>query len=85
MSRVFSARAQRAAALREQAEANERPPLTRAQIRELQRQVHDSKDRTRYLLASVLTEKHALHYNVSEDRFGMSDPSHAILFKRRRR
>lgn len=61
----------------------EPPPLTRAQIRELDRRVRDLADRTRYLLVSVLTRKHALYYNVSEDTFGMDAPAHGTLFKRR--
>lgn len=45
--------------------------------------MRDSDDRTRYLLASVLTARHALYYNVTEDMFGMGDPTFATLFKRR--
>lgn len=59
------------------------PPLTKAQIRELRRRIRDSEDRTRYLLVSALTEKHALYYNVSEDTFGWREPSFGTLFKRR--
>lgn len=73
----------RAAALPEEVQAHEPPPLTKAQIRELERRVRDSEDGTRYLLASVLTERHALYYNVSEDTFGMGEPTFATLFKRR--
>lgn len=58
-------------------------PLTKAQIRELNRRLADSRDRTRYLLASVFGPKFALYYSVSEDTYGMNDPRHATLFKRR--
>src|SRR3990172_8762487 len=61
----------------------ESPPLTRAQIRELDHRLSDSKDRTRYLLATALTPKHALFYDVSEDTFVMDDPALGTLFKRR--
>jgi hypothetical protein len=72
----------RAAALIEEP-AQEPPALTKAQIRELDRRIRDSEDRTRYILASVLTERHALYYNVAEDTFGWKDPGFATLFKRR--
>jgi hypothetical protein len=58
-------------------------PLTRAQIRELDRRIKDSEDRTRYLLVSVFGPKFALYYNVSEDSYGMNDARYATLFKRR--
>jgi len=61
--------------------AAEPPPLRRAQILELNRRLRDLEDRTRYLLTSVLTPKHALYYNVSEDTFGMGTPSYATRTK----
>lgn len=61
----------------------ESPPLSRPQIRELNRRVRDSMDRTRYLLATALTLRHALFYNVSDDVFAMDDPTRGTLFKRR--
>ena len=61
----------------------EPPPLTRTQIRELNRRVRDSMDRTRYVLATALTTRHALFYNVSDDVFAMDDPTRGTLFKRR--
>jgi len=61
----------------------EPPPLTKAQTRELNRRVRDSMDRTRYLLATALTTRHALFYNVSDDVFAMDDPTRGTLFKRR--
>lgn len=59
------------------------PALTRTQLREIDRRVRDLDDRTRYLLASALTARQALYYNVSEDTFGMGDPSFGTVFKRR--
>lgn len=66
-----------------QQDSAEPPPLTRTQIRELNRRVRDSMDRTRYLLATALTMGHALFYNVSDDVFAMDDPTQGTLFKRR--
>ena len=61
----------------------EEAPLTKAQIRELERRIKDSEDRTRYLLVSVFGPRFVLYYNVSEDTFGMNDPRYATVFKRR--
>lgn len=58
-------------------------PLTRAQMQELDRRVKDLHDRTRYLLVSAFSPKFILYYNVSEDTYGMNEPAHATLFKRR--
>lgn len=58
-------------------------PLTRAQMQELDRRVKDLHDRTRYLLVSAFSTKFILYYNVSEDTYGMNEPAHATLFKRR--
>jgi len=63
--------------------ADDVPPLSRAQIRQLQRQVRDLDDRTRYLLVSVFTKKFALYYDVSRDVYTMNDASAGTLFKRR--
>lgn len=59
------------------------PPLTRAQMQELDRRVKDLHDRTRYLLVSAFSPRFTLYYNVSEDTYGMNEPVHATLFKRR--
>jgi hypothetical protein len=59
------------------------PDLTRSQTRELDRQLADLRDRTRYLLVSRFGPRFALYYNVSEDTYGMNEPAHATLFKRR--
>lgn len=58
-------------------------PLTRAQMRKLDRRVKDLDDRTRYLLVSTFSHRFALYYNVSDDTYGMNEPTHATLFKRR--
>ena len=76
-------RSRRRAATLIEAPADEPPALTRAQILELDRRIRDSENRTRYILASVLTERHTLYYNVAEDTFGWKDPGFATLFKRR--
>ena len=57
--------------------------LSKSQVRELRRRVRDLDDRTRYLLVSVLPPRVVLYYNVSNDTFGMNDPSLGTLFKRR--
>jgi hypothetical protein len=57
--------------------------LSKSQLRELRRRTFDLEDRTRYLLVSVFTPRFALYYNVSNDTFGMNDPSLGTLFKRR--
>ena len=59
------------------------PPLTRAQMEELDRRVKDLRDTTRYLLVSTFSPRFALYYNLSEDTYGMNNPAHATLFKRR--
>ena len=63
--------------------ADDLPPLTPAQIRELKRRVLDLRDRTRFLLVSALTARTAFYYDVSRDTWGMNDPSLGTLFKRR--
>lgn len=59
------------------------PDLTRSQTRELDSRLADLKDRTRYLLVSRLGPRFDPYYNVSEDTYGMNEPAHATLFKRR--
>ncbi|MBI4611710.1 MAG: hypothetical protein HY726_22205 [Candidatus Rokubacteria bacterium] len=63
--------------------AEDEPPLTLAQMRELDRRVKDLHDRTRYLLVSAFGPRFALYYNASQDTYGMNEPVHATLFKRR--
>jgi hypothetical protein len=57
--------------------------LSKSQVRELQRRVRDLGDRSRYLLVSVFTPRMVLYYNVSNDTFGMNDPSLGTAFKRK--
>ena len=63
--------------------ADDVPPLTAAQIRELKRRLLDLKDRTRFLLVSAFTARTAFYYDVSRDTWGMNDPTLGTLFKRR--
>ncbi len=63
--------------------AEKEAPLTRVQMRELDRRVKDLRDTTRYLLMSSFSPRFTLYYNVSEDTYGMNEPTHATLFKRR--
>ena len=58
-------------------------PLSKAQIRELRREVAYLKDPIRYLIVSEMGPKFALYYNVTEDLYGMNDLAYATLFKRR--
>jgi hypothetical protein len=52
-------------------------------MRELDGRVKDLDDTTRYLLLSAFGPRFALYYNVSSDTYGMNEPVHATLFKRR--
>jgi hypothetical protein len=63
--------------------ADDVPPLTPAQSRELKRRLVDLKDRRRFLLVSAFTARTAFYYDVSRDTWGMNDPSLGTLFKRR--
>jgi hypothetical protein len=58
-------------------------PLTRAEQRELDRQVKDVDDRRRYLLASVTLPGFSLYYVLQDDVWLLDDPSGATLFKRK--
>ena len=62
---------------------NDPPDLTRAEAREVEKRLADLRDRTRYLLVSRVSPRFDLYYNVSEDTYGMNEPAHATLFKRR--
>lgn len=73
----------KARARTQEAGAHDEPALTAAQMRELRRRVRDLENRNRYLLVSVFGPRFALYYNVSDDTYGMNEPAHATLFKRR--
>ncbi len=69
--------------LRSEASAVDPHPLTKSQIRELERRLRDADDRTRYLLVSSLAPSCTLYYDVSSDNYVMNEPARATLFKRR--
>jgi|GEM_PF-4462818 len=56
-------------------------PLTRAQRQVLNRRLRDSRDPTRYLVASVPAPHFILYYNVSDDTFAVNNPRAGTLFK----
>ena len=60
------------------------PPLTAAQIREIKHRAADLDDPVRYLLASQMTPRFVLYYNVSDDTYVLNEPKLATLFKRRK-
>ena len=62
---------------------DEEPPLTAAERRMIERQLRDTEDRTRYLLASVTVPGFSLYYVLQDDVWSLDDPSLATLFKRR--
>jgi len=59
------------------------PALTAAEKRELDRQIKDLDDPTRYLLVSSLVPGFSLYYMVADDAYVLNDPRGATLFKRR--
>jgi len=59
-------------------------PLTAAQVREIKRRAADLDDPVRYLLASRMTPRFVLYYNVSDDTYVLNEPAMATLFKRRK-
>jgi hypothetical protein len=69
--------------VRSEASADDPFPLTKPQIRELQRRLRDADDRTRYLLVSSLAPGCTLYYDVTSDNYVMNEPARATLFKRR--
>lgn len=69
--------------LRSEAAPDDPFPLTKPQIRALERRLRDADDRTRYLLVSSLAPNFTLYYDVSSDNYAMNEPTRATLFKRR--
>ena len=59
------------------------PALTVAERRELDRQIKDLDDPTRYLLVSSLVPGFSLYYTLADDTYVLNDPRGATLFKRR--
>lgn len=57
--------------------------LTAAEQRELDRQIRDLDDPTRYLLVSTLVPGFSLYYLLADDAYVLNDPRGATLFKRR--
>ena len=57
--------------------------LSPAELRILKRRLADAEDRTRYVLASVLSPQFALYYFVADDVWVMNQPQKATLFKRK--
>ena len=55
--------------------------LTKEQVREIQQAIEEADDPTRYLLASILSEKIALYYIVEDDSFIMNRYRDATAFK----
>ena len=58
-------------------------PLSKSQLREIQRRIRDVENRSRYLLVSAFTRRVVLYYDVSNDTFAMTEPTLGTLFKRR--
>jgi len=69
--------------VRSEASSDDPLPLTKPQIRELQRRLRDADDRTRYLVVSSLARGCTLYYDVSSDNYVMDEPARATLFGRR--
>lgn len=65
------------------APAYEPERLSKARLRELRRSVRDVRNPVRFLIVSRLAPRFALYYSVTDDAYGMNDPSYATLFKRR--
>ncbi len=58
-------------------------PLSRSQMKDLERRIRDSRDPVRYMLVSEFSGRFILYYNVSDDMYAMNNPSGGTLFKRR--
>ena len=63
--------------------ADDPPPLTAAERRELERRIQDADDPRRYLLVSATLPWFSLYYEIQEDAWLIDDPARATLFKRR--
>jgi hypothetical protein len=58
-------------------------PLTKAQVREIERRIRDLDDPIRYLLVSDLGPRFKLYYEISDGVYVMNEPTQATLFKTR--
>ena len=63
--------------------ADDNPPLTAAERRELERRIKDADDPRRYVLVSATLPWFSLYYEIQEDAWLIDDPRRATLFKRR--
>lgn len=57
-------------------------PLSPEWIKEIRRRVREAEDPIRYMIASELSRRFVLYYNVSSDAFVMNSPEHGTQFKR---
>jgi hypothetical protein len=57
-------------------------PLSKEWIEEIKRRVREAEDPIRYMIASDLSRRFVLYYNVSSDSFVMNSPEHGTQFKR---
>jgi hypothetical protein len=63
--------------------ADDDPPLTAAERRQLDRRIRDADDPRRYLLVSATLPWFSLYYEIEQDVWLIDDPTRATLFKRR--
>ena len=59
------------------------PPLTSSQMREIRRRVADLDNPVRFILASRMTPRFILFYDVTDGTYVLNNPQGATLFKRR--
>lgn len=59
-------------------------PLSRAERREIERRVRDSRDPVRYMIVSALSRRFILYYNVLDDVYAVNHPVGGTLFKRKK-
>jgi hypothetical protein len=65
------------------ADRTDDPPLTSSQMREIRRRVADLNNPVRYILASRMTPRFILYYDVTDGTYVLNNPQEATLFKRR--
>lgn len=63
---------------------DEEQPLSQEWTKEITRRLKDSRDPVRYMIASVLSPRFVLYYDVSSDSFAFNQPANGTLFKRRK-